>query len=181
MAKKKRKVNKVSKTIGHLDESIQRNELPKDVLTKNPEDFLSLLITGEFKGRYKIDEINQSLVKIIAEAAVDFWKILQRIESLKEKMDVSPYQSLKRPVESALLRLQEAGVEIKERTGEFYDYGMDELVLATEERAGSNRDVIAETIKPAIYYKHQIISRGEIIVGTPVKVNQETQIEEENK
>jgi hypothetical protein len=125
------------------------------------------------------DGIIQSLLRVAAVAAVDLWKIQQRLESLNGKLEESHYLLLKRPVESALLRLKDAEIEIKDRTGDLYDYGMDELVLATEERSGSNRDVVAETIKPTVFYKKTIISRGEIIVGTPVKVNDEHKTEEE--
>jgi hypothetical protein len=141
-------------------------------------------ISKNFKGKLILfekssEEINQALLQIVAEAALDLWKIQQRLESLKGKLDDNHYLLLKRPVESALLRLNDAEIEIKDRTGDLYDYGMDELVLATEERSGSNRDVVAETIKPTVFYKKTIISRGEIIVGTPVKVNDEHKTEEE--
>jgi hypothetical protein len=141
-------------------------------------------ISKNFKGKLILfekssEEINQALLQIVAEAALDLWKIQQRLESLKGKLDDNHYLLLKRPVESALLRLNDAEIEIKDRTGDLYDYGMDERVLATEERPGSNRDVVAETIKPTVFYKTAIISRGEIIVGTPVKEKTENKIEEE--
>ena len=113
------------------------------------------------------EELNRDMIEAVANVAVDLWKLDQRLKAQENKIETAVYQTLHRPLESAIQKMKQKGINIIDHINTAYDPGMDEKVLTTEERAGSSFDLVAETIKPTIFYKDSIIGRGEIIVGVP--------------
>lgn len=63
--------------------------------------------------------------------------------------------------------LSDAGIEIKDHTDQPYNPGFSLNVIAHQPVAGISAETIIETIKPTIYYRHEQIQSGEVIVGVP--------------
>lgn len=74
-----------------------------------------------------------------------------------------------RHIESILESLVEMGIEIKDRTGEPFDYGLPEKVITTQPKEGISKEHVLETIKPTVYWKAHIIQHGEVVIAAPIK------------
>jgi hypothetical protein len=74
-----------------------------------------------------------------------------------------------RHLESTWDALAQAGVQIRDHTGEpVPEGGIYALkTIAFQPTPGLSRETAIETIKPTIYYKDQMIQMGEVIIGTP--------------
>jgi hypothetical protein len=60
------------------------------------------------------------------------------------------------------------GLEIKDHTGDVYDYGMPLRVVTSQPTAGITKERVTETLKPTIYWRNKIIQMGEVVIATPV-------------
>lgn len=107
------------------------------------------------------------LLGLIVDVGTVVWRLQRR--SAAEVQPAENLRRISRDLESAWYAFREAGIEIKDHTGEIYDGGMALRVLAFQPTAGLSRDQVIETIKPTIYHKDRILRVGEVIVGTPVK------------
>lgn len=74
-----------------------------------------------------------------------------------------------RHVESILGSLRTMGFELKDHTGDGFDYGQPLKVVGTQPEKGLQRETVLETLKPTIYWKGQIVQQGEVVVGTPME------------
>ena len=63
------------------------------------------------------------------------------------------------------------GMEVKDRTGEAFDYGLPEKVLTAQPQPGLTREIIIETVRPTIYWNTQIAQPGEVVIGTPPEIS----------
>jgi len=72
-----------------------------------------------------------------------------------------------RHVEAALENLREMGIEVKDHTGEAFDYGQSLKVITTQPIQGITRETVIETIKPTIYFQEHLIQTGEVVIATP--------------
>lgn len=59
------------------------------------------------------------------------------------------------------------GLEVKDHTGDAFDYGLPLKVVTTQPTPGITREMVVETIKPTIYWERQIIQAGEVVIATP--------------
>jgi hypothetical protein len=117
-------------------------------------------------GYKQVEVIPPSVVKGIVTIASNAWKAKSRlVDSSGEVRD--DMKRLYRNIEGILEALTEMTVEIKDRCGETFDYGLPDQVVATEIQEGLTKDKIIETIKPTIYWNGQIVQRGEVIIATP--------------
>ncbi|HEX8475540.1 MAG TPA: hypothetical protein VF666_16045 [Pyrinomonadaceae bacterium] len=63
--------------------------------------------------------------------------------------------------------LSRAEIEVQDYEGQAFDPGLSLKVIEYQPVSGMNREEVIETIKPAVYYKGELIQTGEVIVGTP--------------
>ncbi len=100
---------------------------------------------------------------LISSLSIELWRLEKRIDKVKGTIDSSITDQFQRIKD--MLGKQE--IEICEHTGTDYNDGMSIKVLHVEEvgnlSPGSMK--IIETVKPSIYYRGQVISHGEVIVG----------------
>jgi len=100
---------------------------------------------------------------LISTLSIELWRLDKRIDKVKSSIDSSITDQFQRIKD--MLRKQE--IEICEHTGTDYNDGMSVKVLHVEEvdNLPSGKMKIIETVKPSIYYRGQVISHGEVIVG----------------
>jgi hypothetical protein len=72
-----------------------------------------------------------------------------------------------RHVEGILESLHEMGIELKDHTGDSFDYGMPLKVVTTEPTQGITKERVTETIKPTVFWQKKIIQMGEVVIATP--------------
>ena len=108
---------------------------------------------------------------LISSLAIELWRLEKRIDNAKNNIDNSIADQFQRIKD--ILGKQE--IEICEHTDSDYDDGMSVKVLHVEEinNLPPGKMKIIETVKPSIYYKGQVISHGEVIVGKSKKKEKE--------
>jgi len=111
--------------------------------------------------------IPSSFVKGVAEAATNTWRAKIRMldpvsGEVREEM-----RRVYRHVEAALEALTDLGIQLKDHTGEPFDYGSALKVITTQPTPGIERESVIETIRPTIYWKQQMIQIGEVVIATP--------------
>jgi hypothetical protein len=107
------------------------------------------------------------MVKAIADLATNAWKAkIKMIDNssgeVREEM-----KRVYRPIEGMFASFQELGVEIKDHTGEIFDYGLPLKVVTTQPTPGITKERVIETLKPTIYWQEHIIQMGEVVIATP--------------
>ena len=108
-------------------------------------------------------------VKDVIDIATQAWRARSK---MIDPLSGEPREEMKRVcrhVEAILSSLAVMGFELKDHTGDGFDYGLPLRVVGTQPTAGLTRETIIETLKPTIYWKNRIIQSGEVIVGTPAE------------
>jgi hypothetical protein len=109
---------------------------------------------------------DSSLPKALANIATNAWKARSRmVDSEGEPREET--KRIYRHVDSILDSLAQLNVEIRDHTGEAFDYGLPLNVITTQPTKGIIRDRVIETIKPTIYWNRQLIQAGEVVIATP--------------
>jgi hypothetical protein len=111
-------------------------------------------------------ELNR-LPAMLAEVATNAWKARMRLTASPNTESQQEQKRLLRNVEAILGSLQEFGIEVKDHTGESYDYGQALKVVAAQPTNGIEREVVTETIRPSVFWKDYLIQRGEVVIATP--------------
>jgi len=118
--------------------------------------------------------IPENVVKVLISSATNIWRVRSRItvpETAETKQEISQddLKKLSRYVDSIVESLVSIGIEIKDRTGEPFDYGLPEKVITAEPQAGISKEIVRETIRPTIYWGNQIVQQGEVVIATPIE------------
>ncbi len=127
-------------------------------------------------GRVKQYEIPESYVKAFTSIATQSWRIRTRVlDSLtgepKEELSRDEIKKVARYVESIYDCFKQIEIEIKDRTGEHFDYGLPEKVVTAIPQESLQKETVLETIRPTIYWNNQIAQQGEVIIATPLVKN----------
>jgi hypothetical protein len=116
--------------------------------------------------------VSRAFVTAFLAAATNAWRIRSRLvdtisTELRESVGKDDLKKISRSAEAILEALRVIGMEVKDRTGEAFDYGMPEKVIATQPQEGLNSERVVETIRPTVYWQGQIVQHGEIVIATP--------------
>ena len=107
------------------------------------------------------------VVKGMADIATNVWKAKVKMLDSASGEVRDEMKRVYRHIESVLDSLHEMGVEVKDHTGDAFDYGLPLKVVTTQPTQGITRESVLETIKPTIYWQQQIIQMGEVVIATP--------------
>ena len=111
------------------------------------------------------------ILKLLCLIATNAWKARGRVIDKESGEPRNEMKKISRNIENILDSIKEFGIEIKDRTGEDYDYGLPEKVIATRPTDGITRETVVEMIKPTILYQGKIIQYGEVELAVPIKNN----------
>lgn len=107
-----------------------------------------------------------NFLKALADIATNVWKakakMLDSSGETREEM-----KRVYRHVEGVLESFKEIGLEVKDHTGDAFDYGLPLNVVTTQPTQGITKESVIETIKPTVYWQKQILQRGEVVIATP--------------
>lgn len=107
-------------------------------------------------------------LQAVVSIATNAWRAEKRLVDSETRQPRGDVKLLHRDISSILDALKGIGIEIKDQAGQTYDAGMKLHVLASEPTAGINKDIIKQTIKPAIIWQGKyFLQMADVIVGTP--------------
>lgn len=108
------------------------------------------------------------IINALASIATNAWKAQNRLVDPKTGEPHEETKRIHRHIESILDSLGQIQVQVKDHTGEVFDYGLPLTVVTTQPTRGIDRERVIETIKPTVYWKQQMIQAGEVVIVTPV-------------
>ena len=91
-----------------------------------------------------------AIIRTMTTIATNVWKLRVKMTDPDSDGVKEEFKRLYRHVESIVESLADIGIEIKDRTGEIFDYGLPEKVIATQSKAGISKKLVIETVKPTI-------------------------------
>lgn len=111
--------------------------------------------------------VQSKVVKGMADIATNAWKakgkMLDASGEVREEM-----KRVFRHIEGVLESLRELGLDVKDHTGDIFDYGLPLKLVTTQPTPGITREMVVETIRPTIYWERQMIQAGEVVIATPL-------------
>ena len=133
-------------------------------------DPLSLLASkmAQVPGVIALDErgLNQ-LLSTLADVATHAWKASQRLSRSRANIPEADADRLARYLEAIAESLAKAEIEVKDHTGERFDYGQSLKVVASQTRSGIEHEIVAETIRPTVFWKGAMLQQGEVVLDVP--------------
>jgi hypothetical protein len=135
-----------------------------DALKTQIKSILSSHRDGGASVRYAVPE---KMIKAIADLATNAWKAKAKMVDSASGEARDDMKRVYRHIEGMFESFQEMGLEIKDHTGEIFDYGLPLKVVTTQPTPGITKERVIETLKPTIYWQEQIIQLGEVVIATP--------------
>jgi hypothetical protein len=120
-----------------------------------------------------VEVISPTLGKPIVNLANNVWRLRAKLvdpisNEIKEDITKDDVKKMARYLDAMYAVLGEIGIEIKDRTGETFDYGLPEKVVTAQPQEGLSSERIIETVRPTIYWNEKIAQQGEVIIATPI-------------
>ncbi|MFY9269695.1 MAG: hypothetical protein WAO55_08120 [Candidatus Manganitrophaceae bacterium] len=106
--------------------------------------------------------------KLLVDIATRLWRIRTSLQQPNSKKPFEKVERGYRHLEKLLSVLEENGIRIVDKTGDFYDPGMSMRVVSTEPTEGIGKAIIKETVEPAVYLDDHLIQIAKIVLGIPV-------------
>jgi len=123
-----------------------------------------------------VEKLPDSFVKAMTTIATNVWRIRSKVigldGSVADDISKEDLRKVARYIDTMFESLGSIGIEIKDRTGEHFDYGMPEKVVMTLPQPGINKERIVETLRPTIYWRSQIAQLGEVVIASPTEVEE---------
>lgn len=117
--------------------------------------------------------------RFVSNLGTGLWRVRSRMTDPSDGRplyDRGPAEGMGRPfrhLESVEETVREAGVEIQDHTGDPYRDGLALRVLTFQPTADLEEERVTETIKPSVYYRGQLVQAGKVIVGRPLRPDEE--------
>lgn len=162
------------------------NEIPEDLKIPRPAwpdaaEFAREIAKGIVSPRSGHELIDKTEVlperpaKALLAIATNAWRIRTRLSDSttrepREEIGTDDLRKVMRYLDSMFESLSGIGMEVKDRTGEAFDYGLPEKVVAAQPQAGLSKEMVLETLRPTIFFGHQIAQQGEVVIGTPLNL-----------
>jgi len=110
------------------------------------------------------------VIKCMAAIATNAWKAKNKMVDNSTGEVRDDMKRVYRHIEGILDTLGEMGIEVKDHTGDAFDYGLPLKLVTTQPTPGITKEKVIETIKPTVYcQKTRIIQMGEVVVATPIQ------------
>lgn len=167
------------------------NEIPEELKIPRPDwpdaaEFAREIARGIVSPRpgheliEKTEVLPERAAKALLSIATNAWRIRTRLSDSttrepRDEIGTDDLRKIIRYLGSMFESLSGIGMEVKDRTGEAFDYGLPEKVVAAQPQAGLSKEIVLETLRPTIYFGRQIAQQGEVVIGTPliVETNQQ--------
>ena len=105
--------------------------------------------------------------KFMADLATRLWRIREKMLDPGTGQPLKSVERSYRHLERLIAELEDKGIRIEDKTGDPYDPGMAVKVVSSEPTEGILRELVKETVEPAVYREDRLIQPAQIVVGTP--------------
>lgn len=109
----------------------------------------------------------------LADAATNLWRAQRRLARLAEE-DSREAKRVGRYLQATQRALDEAGLLIQDHDGTNFHPGLSLEVLTMQPDPALQHEIVRETVRPSVYLAGKRIQMGQVIVGYPGEVLEET-------
>lgn len=109
------------------------------------------------------------VVKAIVEIGTQLWKAKAKMVDSTSGEVRDEMKKVFRHIESSFAALEAISVEVKDHTGDSFDYGLPLKVVTSQPTPGISKEQVIETVRPTIYWQKQIIQMGEVVIAVPLE------------
>ena len=147
-------------------EKIEEPSLPKIA------EMLNIVKALETKTQSQSDISECEMLKnALIEVAGQVWRFKSRLGVLEKTIEARQWKGLDSVVRSILSSLLQAGLELKDHTGEAICGGEAWTIVSWETVEGIETTRVIETVRPTLYYNNELIQPAEVIAGKPATLN----------
>lgn len=119
-----------------------------------------------------VDTVPVTFAKETLAIVINIWRIKSRMTDAlskkpKEELAKEDVKKIARYLESIHDSFIQLGIEIIDRTGESFDYGLPEKVVTAKPQEGISKELVVETLRPTVKWNNQIYP-GEVEIATPI-------------
>jgi hypothetical protein len=116
-------------------------------------------------------EVPMDHLKTLVSIATNAWRAKTKMVDtitgeIREEM-----KRVDRHIEAIYRSLADAGIVIRDHTGDAYDEGQPMKVVASKPTPGLDKKRVSETLLPSIFWNNRLIQNGEIEIATPAAPN----------
>ena len=105
----------------------------------------------------------------ITDLATRLWRIRRCLKKPGSEEPLDGTDRGYRHLERLFSILDQSGILVVDKTGSFYDPGMTMTVVSSESMDGIGREIIKETVQPAIFRGDRLIQTAQVVVGVPTR------------
>jgi len=116
-------------------------------------------------------EVPTDYLKILVSIATNAWRAKAKMVDATTGEVREEMKRVDRHIEAIYRSLAEAGILIRDHTGEAYDEGQPMKVVASKPTPGLEKKRVSETLLPSIFWNNRLIQNGEIEIATPAAPN----------
>lgn len=125
-----------------------------------------------------VEKLPDNYVKAVINIATYAWRIRGKVADssgdANSECSKDDIKKVLRYVDGIVDALTSIDIDIKDRIGQPFDFGLPEKVVTTVAQVGICKEMIRETLRPTIYWRSQIAQQGEIILATPEEAGKQT-------
>jgi len=119
-----------------------------------------------------VEALPAAFIKEVLAVVINIWRIKSRLidphsKESKDELAKEDVKKIIRYLESINDSFTQLGIEVIDRTGESFDYGLPEKVITAKPQEGIIKELVLETLRPTVKWKHQIFP-GEVEIATPL-------------
>jgi hypothetical protein len=110
-------------------------------------------------------------LKTLVSIATNAWRAKTKMVDTSTGEVRDEMKRVDRHIEAIYRSLAEAGVVIRDHTGDAYDEGQPMKVVASKPTPGLEKKRVSETLLPSIFWNNRLVQNGEIEIATPSNPN----------
>lgn len=123
------------------------------------------------QGPRDLGPLAEEELSALADLATNLWRAQKRL--LGDGDVPTELKKHLRPVEAALECLERLHVKVTDHIGQRYDAGMAVKVISCQPRQGVTEPLVAETLKPTVSFRDNVIQHADVTVDEPSEESQE--------
>jgi hypothetical protein len=151
-------------------------ELAREIANLNEDPAPQAAVSGA----RTVATLPEGVARALIALAMNAWRIRVKLTDSnrepREEIGKDEMKKINRYCDAMFESLSGIGMEVKDRTGDAFDYGLPEKVVIAQPQPGLTREIIIETIRPTIYWNTQIAQPGEVVIGTPPEVSEKKEV-----
>jgi hypothetical protein len=115
-----------------------------------------------------VTEASPDNLKTLVSIAINTWRAKSKMVDPATGEFREDLKRIGRHIEAIYRNLAEAGIVIRDHTGDAYDEGQPMKVIASKPTLGQEKKRVSETLLPSIFWNNRLVQNGEIEIAIPV-------------